>query len=232
MNYEFHFDGKVASWKDIETLYQIDNKNSIRCCPKLTNNHMHPNGFTKMKVKLATQVLSHTVSAAMMMAVSGGLLPASASGTAELLANFDQIFDCLTSSSLHTPKEEFRPVTNTSQHEQMMSKMKSFVKSIKLIDPKSKKNVTSSLKCLKALEITLTSTMLLWKSIQGSVKFLCTRQLNQDPLENFFGCIRQQGGNSDSPTSQQFSRAFRKLFSTPIFCPCVLVIVQLTWMIC
>lgn len=219
MNYEFHFDGKVARWKDIESLYQMDSKNSIRCCPKLTNNHVHPNGFSKMKVKLATQVLSHTVSAAMLMAVSGGLLPASASGTAELLAQFDQIFDCLNSSSFHTPKEANQPITSTSKHEQMMSKMKAFVQSIKVVDPKSKKDITSTLKCLKALEITLTSTMLLWKSIQGSVKFLCTRRLNQDPLENFFGCIRQQGGNSDSPTPQQFSRAFRKLFFNSYLLP-------------
>ena len=54
INYNFHFNNKLASWNDIEALYKIDSKNSIRCCPKLTNKHMHPNGFLKMKVKLAT----------------------------------------------------------------------------------------------------------------------------------------------------------------------------------
>ena len=54
--------------------------------------------------------------------------------------------------------------------------------------------------------------MELWKTIQGEVKFLCTRRLNQDPLENFFGSIRQQGGNCDNPTPLQFTQAFRKLF--------------------
>ena len=39
-----------------------------------------------------------------------------------------------------------------------------------------------------------------------------TRRLNQDLLENFFGSIRQQWGNSDNPTPLQFTRAFRKLF--------------------
>ena len=42
--------------------------------------------------------------------------------------------------------------------------------------------------------------------------FLLTRRLNTDPIENFFGAIRQQGGNSDNPTPVQFTRAFRKLF--------------------
>ena len=36
--------------------------------------------------------------------------------------------------------------------------------------------------------------------------------MNQDPLENFFGVVRQQGGNSDNPTPAQFGTAFKKLF--------------------
>jgi hypothetical protein len=117
LKYDFHFNGKVASWKDIVALYEIDSKNSIRCCPKLTIQHLHPNGFTKMKVKLATQVLSHTVSATILMAVSGGLLPASSTGTAELLSLFDETFDCLNSSTFNTPKIANRPITTDSPHE-------------------------------------------------------------------------------------------------------------------
>ncbi len=41
---------------------------------------------------------------------------------------------------------------------------------------------------------------------------LLTRRLNTDPIQNFFGTIRQQGGNSDNPTTVQFCRSFRKLF--------------------
>jgi hypothetical protein len=43
-------------------------------------------------------------------------------------------------------------------------------------------------------------------------KFLLTRRLNSDPIENLFRAIRQQGGNSDNPTPVKFTRAFRKLF--------------------
>ena len=31
-----------------------------------------------------------------------------------------------------------------------------------------------------------------------------SNNLCQDPLENFFGCQRQRGGNSDNPTVQDF----------------------------
>ena len=61
INYDFHFDGKVASWSDIKALYTIDSKNQYRCCQKLTNQHIFPNGFQRMKVKYAAQVLSHTL---------------------------------------------------------------------------------------------------------------------------------------------------------------------------
>ena len=65
---------------------------------------------------------------------------------------------------------------------------------------------------MNALQITLKSTLEVWKSIQESVTFLSTRRINQDPLENLFGSIRQQGGNCDTPTALQFSQAFRKMF--------------------
>lgn len=43
--------------------------------PKLTNKHISRNGFQKMRAKYATQALSHTVSAALLKAVSGGGAP-------------------------------------------------------------------------------------------------------------------------------------------------------------
>ena len=49
-----------------------------------------------------------------------------------------------------------------------------------------------------------------------SFEFVLTRRLNTDPLENVFGAIRQQGGNSDNPTPIQFTRAFRKLFFSSV----------------
>ena len=151
--------------------------------------------------------------------MTGGLLPSHASGTADLILKLDKIFDCLNSSSFKSFKPENRPITRESEHNQWLGEMCSFVRSIKVHNPITGKDVTSTLKCLKALEMTLNSTMLLWKSIQTSVTFLCTRRLNQDPLENFFGCIRQQGGNNDNPTPVQFTRAFRKLFYDNLLSP-------------
>ena len=188
--YDFHFDGKIASWRDFEALYNINSKNSIRCCPKLTNSHLYPNNFQKMKVKLATQILSHTVASAIFMAVSGCLLPSSTVGTAELIDQLDKIFDCLNSSSFQTPKIYNHPLSSQSHHIKFMTNMCSLVGRIKVKDLASGKDVTSNLKCLNALQLTIKGTLQVWNSLQSSsLQFLCTRRLNQDPLENFFDCV-------------------------------------------
>lgn len=43
-------------------------------------------------------------------------------------------------------------------------------------------------------------------------KYLRTGRINTDCIENFFGSVRQQGGNNVNPTPIQFQRCFRKLF--------------------
>ena len=64
-----------------------------------------------MKVKLANQVMSQTVASTLSMYVALRALPPSAMGTAELISNFDNIFDCLNSFSLSSPKIYKRAVT-------------------------------------------------------------------------------------------------------------------------
>ena len=84
-----------------------DSKRSIRLVPKLTEQHIHPSRFQKMKVKLATQVFSASVAAAMNtnMALEG--LPASAHATIELIMNFDKFFDIFNSSQMSKNRKEF-----------------------------------------------------------------------------------------------------------------------------
>ena len=75
MKYNFEFGKNVAKWKDITTFFNKDQKLPTRLAPKLTEKHLNPNGFSKMKVKLAAQVLSHSVAAAMFTYVSLQALP-------------------------------------------------------------------------------------------------------------------------------------------------------------
>jgi hypothetical protein len=164
-----------------------------------------------MKVKYATQILSHFVSATILTYVCLGALPSTGASPAELVANFNKIFDCLNNSTLNSPKQHRRPIRDKSVHHEFLSDMLSF---IKVIDCATQQDHTKNLKCLNGLCLTITAVVSLWTMLheEDSVDFLVTKQLNQDPLENFFGSIHQQGGNSNNPTVLQFTRAFRKLF--------------------
>ena len=90
MKYDIHCGKnmkKVASWEDIQVINELDRTQNLRCCPKLTQKHINPNGFMKMKVKLATQTISQTVASTMSTYISLGALPPSAMETAELISN-------------------------------------------------------------------------------------------------------------------------------------------------
>ena len=216
LQYSLCFDDKVASWKDVIAFFDKEQNLAIRTAPKLTPKHISPPPFAKMKVKLATQVFSHSVAAGINIYVALNGIAPKATGTAEFLSLFDKIFDLCNSSSFKDSKICRRPMTSSSPHLQEIEKALEFIKSIKVINSVTGEDRTNYLKCLKGWCITLKAISDLWLKLNNNlnVKFLVTRQLNQDPLENFFGSIRQQGGNSDNPTAIQFKRAYRKLFHT------------------
>lgn len=54
---------QYASWKDIETIFEIDTNSTLkqRQVPKLTQKHIDPKLIPKMRVKYASQVFSKSV---------------------------------------------------------------------------------------------------------------------------------------------------------------------------
>lgn len=160
IKYNFHFENFVASWKDIRILYEKDSALSIRCCTKLTDKHLNPNGFQKMKVKFTTHVFSHTVAAAILMCVSVNALPPSAAGTAEFLLKFDKIFDSLNSSNLNSPKPHRRAMSASSVHKEFIPRAIQFVKSLKAKNVATGADVTKKLRRIKGFQITLQALLL------------------------------------------------------------------------
>nr|CAI5817601.1 unnamed protein product [Callosobruchus analis] len=52
-------DGAVVTWEFVRKFYDQDKNYDIRAAPKLTDVHICPANFEKMKVKYATQVFSN-----------------------------------------------------------------------------------------------------------------------------------------------------------------------------
>jgi hypothetical protein len=87
--------GKSVRWQHVRDLYHRNSGARVECpglslLPKLKYEHVHLTAFSKMRVDLAAQVLSESVSKALRL--TGG---AEAEETAQLLSNMDKFFDCL-----------------------------------------------------------------------------------------------------------------------------------------
>ena len=86
-----------------------------------------------------------------------------------------------------------------------------FILSLEICDRPS--IVTLRIKCLHGWLVTLNAILQIWEHVSTHHKF------KFDPNEDFFGAVRQQGGNNDNPTPVQFTHAFRKLFFSSFLQP-------------
>lgn len=212
IKHNFQFNSKIASWAHIIQFYERDSKQWIRAAHNLSKCHIEPNGFQKMKVKYAVQVFSNHVAAGMCTQMSSGFLPTEAIGTIDLIDHFDKLFDILNSSTIASPKEYGKAFTGSEKEIKFLQDILNFIRTIEVIDENGSR--VKSVKCFGCWQITINSIMQLWDTLKSyNFMYVLTRRLNQDCVENFFGSIRQQGGNCLNPTPIQFARAFKKLFS-------------------
>ncbi|CAB3248506.1 unnamed protein product [Arctia plantaginis] len=73
----------IAKWSHIRQFYELDNNNpNFVYAPLLTKEHVDPNTKQKMRVKLAAQVLSHSVAAGIFSKIAKGDMPTGAVATA------------------------------------------------------------------------------------------------------------------------------------------------------
>lgn len=212
-SYVFRSNEGDTNKKYIETMYQYDKSKDYRLCPKLTDEHIYPNSFQKMKVKYASQVLSHSTSVALNWFVDFKLVPPEARVTATFIDNMNRLFDILNSSHLNN----FHVFKGTEKQINFLQKMITFFKNLKVINEKGK-DVTNIVKFTFGWKMTIKGVLELWEMLkEKEYSFLLTRHLNQDCLENFFGQIRNCSGNARNPTPIQFCRAFKKMFSLKYF---------------
>lgn len=213
INYNFQFDNNEAKWDHIIQFYEKDKTQQVRSAPKLTESHIKPNKFEKIKVKLAVQVLSATVAAGLSTCRDVGAIDSTAEGTIKLIRIMNNVFDFLNSSIRFGSTEYQHAFSGTVLQISFLKEMMNFFASLKLISPKTGKDATPRVKFLEGFQITLKSILLLFEDLKSEgYSYIMTRRLNQDCLENLFGRVRTRNGNSTEPTSWQLVSAFRKIF--------------------
>lgn len=183
---EICWDNKKTSWKYIVQFYEKDKKLRNRLAPKLTESHIKPTNFEKMRVKFATQVLSATVAASLETYVSLKCLPQEASDTVTLISHADKLFDIFNSSSLNNVKLYNRKFSGEIHQIDFLNDSIKISNNMSVMSIAGR-NITNHCKFIKGWKIIINSLLEIWAYLKSkNFKFILTRCLNQDCLAEPF----------------------------------------------
>jgi hypothetical protein len=197
---------QTAKWRDIVQFYENDTKRLPRMAPKLTKLHIFVRDFSKVKVKLATQILSHSVAAGFRALVSFKIMSEEGNETADFVEKIDTLFDLLNISTDCDRNKVDKSGRFLIENLGVLDKCFEFIKSIEV--PTKKRP-----DCLRGLALTLRGIGHLIKDLrQEGYQYVLKRNLQQDDLENFFSVLRMKGGRSKNPTSREFRHNFKFVF--------------------
>lgn len=129
-SYIFELEDGKTSKSYLETFYNYDKVKEYRLCPKLSNDHIYPNNFQKMKVKLASQVFSHSVAAALNTYIDFQFLPQDAKITAKFIKNMNDLFDLLNSCHLNN----FNAFMGTERQVTFLNEMLALFENLKILN--------------------------------------------------------------------------------------------------
>ncbi|XP_044757466.1 uncharacterized protein LOC123315702 isoform X2 [Coccinella septempunctata] len=214
--------GKFASMEHIKQAFLSDKMSrTYKLLNKLNDNHFNFNDtYMKMKVNVAARQLSHTMAAAIETFHACGELKPDALGTAEFCHIIDNLFDSLNSSQFNNFEgKKFRSALSVnSPHLKFWSEILPQISNWKVLENGIYKN---NFKFIEGWQTTIRSVMALWQNLRAEgLLFLNLRNLNQDPIENLFGQIRQHGCSNTNPTCSQFVAALKTVIvnnlSTPV----------------
>lgn len=199
-----------ARIQDIRKAYLIDKNNPyvFRTMHKIKDTHLEPVMKYAMKVCVAAQVLSHTTGAFLYSLVSLGVLESRAVATATFVKEVDTLFDSFNGRSKNAPegKKLRSAVYEGSPHHKYWLEASDIVKNWTF----KRLNKSGSIKSSRPPSqigwlVSLNAIQGIWKELASKgISMLRPRSLNQDPLENLFGAIRNGCGCNDNPNVKQF----------------------------
>lgn len=211
--------GERISWQYVDALFKVQKEEGLHLANKLTMAHVVEWNKRKMKVKLATQVLSRSVSLALeFLKTIGHSDFQKCEPTIQFIRLLDELFDRV---NAHSPfasgskqaitRENIKEVdtffksTETSLRELMNLEGKP------IIQTKLHTFVIGFITCMRVI-ISLSKDLFQEHSSETLWYFIPYR-LSQDSLEHFFGDIRLRGGWCQNPTPVQLRYSYRALVS-------------------
>jgi len=193
-------------WKDIEDFYYIDSKIKPRLASKLKKIHIELPPFSPMRVCLAAQTFSNSVSAGILTLVSFNRLNNKSTFTAKFVKFFNDLFDCFNSIKMSESVVLKRPITRNSKHWSFLEEAQIFLSTLKVNN--KRKNIPP---CILGWQENINCIKLLYNelNIKYEIDYLLTRRLTQDCIECLFSILRSKGGNNVTPDASKFFSAIR-----------------------
>lgn len=204
--------GEQILWAHYDKLYVADTNDPgyLRVCPKLSFSHLNPTTTEKMRVKLATQLFSRSVTDGLEYYSKRGILGLeNVKGTVKFTLMFNDLFDALNRSF---------PAEGIKAGSRDIEILHAFLRRLdtwerEVYSGKIQKNAFLTESTSEGLRVTVQSTLALTTYLleECEFKYVLTSKFNQDVLERFFGTIRQVGGQNDHPSMPTFLQLYNML---------------------
>lgn len=205
--------GMYLLWQHIAQLFYQDIDSGLKLLPKLTYEHINLNSYSVMRVNLAAQVLSASVSA-----VLKSFGPPESHGTAKLCEMVDKFFDCLNVRSLSEHQRKRKPfLALYSRHDDerfqwlldFLAHQKSWKESTDARPGNFTKNARARMfltpQTYEGFKITVYSANEATKFLLSEgIDYVLTGRFCQDPVEEYFGNQRKLGRRNDNPDVYSF----------------------------
>jgi len=165
LNGDIQIGNTIISFDDVKKTYEIDsNSCTARAMCKITPAHLAPNAFQKMSCKLAVQVLSRSVAAAIKTCVGTKELNTStALNTASFIEDVNDMFDSANSKNLYDPNPNRRPLNdNNPRVFENLKKIRTTFQSAVKINKNNKNN--SIPPCFEGFVWTITALLEIYES--------------------------------------------------------------------
>ena len=207
-------DGFFLIWQHILYLYHQDQENGLKIIPIISGDHVRLNSYSQMRVDLAAQILSATMST-----VLEQFGPQEASQTASFCRMMDHFFDCLNVRNLeeHTRKQKpyLAPYTDVNDNRFHFLENEFLVyfdnwKHSTINRPgefttNARAKMFISWQTHEGQKITVYSLIEAVKFLlQEGMEYVLSEKFCQDPCEEYFGVQRSLGRRCDNPDSQIF----------------------------
>ncbi|XP_011859791.1 PREDICTED: uncharacterized protein LOC105557210, partial [Vollenhovia emeryi] len=197
---KYNLPHKEISITPIRDVYQFDQKDTLKLCPRLHEKAINPSHFDKMNVALSVGLLNNNVAAAILYHIDRKNIDYKHKSTAWFLSTIHKWFTIMTS--------RYEKLALSHNNEKIYIETIMFLKEfIEIVSGITIGNGTW--KPFQSGLILCTQTVL---DIQGeyldkqNFKYLLVGRFTQDALENLFSTIR---GRNSVPDAREFKQALR-----------------------